>query len=156
MAKAQVGVVGLRALQRDLQKMADPRAGALSEALKEAGRRAALPVADAARAAVPHNTGRASGELTLEGDIRVSPTRTGAAIRVGRKKVNWAGWIEFGGTRHRPHDSTRPFTPGGTFLYPAARQLRVTAARLYQTEIAAALDRYRWSNETTDGRSVHD
>jgi hypothetical protein len=153
----QVAVVGLRALNRDLGRIVADR-GPLDKAMADAGRWAAQPVAAAARAAVPHESGRLNPNerYSLEGDIRVSATRSGAAVRVGRKAVPYAGWIEFGGTRHRPHDSVRVFTPAGTFLYPAARNLRQTAARLYAEAVTATFANYHWTNTGTDPGGVHD
>jgi len=147
---AQVGVVGLKALQRDLNRLADPRAGGMSRALQAAGRAAAEPVAAAARSALPHDSGR------LAGDVRVTAARTGAAVRMGRKTVPYAAWVEFGGRRHRPHDTARPFVRTGRYLFPAARQLAATSARAYAEAVEVALGRARWTNQTADARSVHD
>jgi hypothetical protein len=150
MAETDVAVVGLRALVRDLTKAADDRAGPLLAFLQAAGREAAAPVALAARSALPHDSG------TLSGDVRVTGGRTGAAVRMGRIKVPYAGWVDFGGTRHRPHVSTRDFVKTGRYLFPSARGLSEQSARIY----AAALDRgfaaMGWTNTTGDGNAVHD
>jgi bacteriophage HK97-gp10 putative tail-component len=150
MPEPTVAVVGLKALARDLSKASDERAGALLRYLKDAGREAAQPVASAARSAVPNDKGR------LQGDIRVTATRTGAAVRMGRKTVPYAGWVEFGGTRRRPHVSRRDFVQTGRYLFPAARRLSETTATLYEHKIQEAFDHFPWTNATTTAEAVHD
>lgn len=159
MARPLVEVVGLKAFTADLARSADDRKSALLKEMKQAGRTAMNPIADAARGAVPHDSGRVGspGHMTLEDNIRVSSTRTGAAVRAGQKgKVEHAGWIEFGGTRRRPHDSARVYISGGRFLFPAARRLTQTAKGLYEDAIARAYDHYQWTNPTADPGAVHD
>lgn len=143
-------VVGLRALVRDLVKASDPRAGQLIKAMQGAGKQAAEPIAAAARATVPHDSG------TLQGDIRVTASRTGAAVRMGRKTVPYAGWIEFGGTRHSPHDSSRDFVADGRYLFQAARGNETKVVDAYSSALSHAFDGIPWTNETTDGSAVHD
>jgi hypothetical protein len=138
----QVTVVGLRALQRDLARLADPRAGDLSRALVAAGRRVAEPIADTVRNAYPHRTGR------LAGSVRVTASRTGAAVRVGRKSVPYAGPVDFGG-----YPDDRPYVPDGRYLYPAARHLAAQAAFLYQRAVTDAVADFAWTNT---GTSPHD
>ena len=145
-AAPQVAVVGLRALNRDLNRIVDDR-GPLNKAMADAGRRAAQPVADAARAALPHVSGR------LAGDVRVTASRSGAAVRMGRKSLPYAGWVEFGGKRHRPHESQRPFIKTGRYLFPAARQLAATSAQLYAEATTEVFARYPWTNT---GDQPHD
>jgi hypothetical protein len=149
MAEApQVAVIGLKALMRDVARL--PDSPVMLAALKEAGRRAAEPVAEAARSALPHVSD------ALADDVRVTSSRTGAAVRMGRKKVPYAGWVEFGGTRQRPHRSQRPFVATGRYLYPAARSLAATSAATYAAGLQRAFDSFGWSNTTTDGARVHD
>jgi len=76
---------------------------------------------------------------------------------MGRVSVPYAGWVEFGGTRHRPHDSSRPFVKGGRYLFPAAQADAERAAQIY----AEALTRLFaspgiWTNSGADPGSVHD
>lgn len=146
----QVDVVGLKALARDLAKMSDPRAGALIAYLQAAGREAAEPVAVTVRSTLPNDSG------TLSKDVRVTASRTGAAVRMGRKKVPYAGWVEFGGRRHRPHESVRPFVSTGRYLFPAARVLATTSARIYEEAVTRGLDAFRWTNQTGNPADVHD
>jgi hypothetical protein len=142
-------VVGLRALGRDLEKLGADR-GPLNKAMSAAGKEAAEPVAGAARMALPHDSGG------LSGDVRVNATRTGATVRMGRKAKPYAGWVEFGGTRHSPHESSREYVRDGRFLFPAARQLATTVLDRYTVALQKALDDYPWSNTTSDGGAVHE
>lgn len=146
-----VGVIGMRAIRRDLNKMADDVSSPVYAAIKEAGKQAANPVAQRARATVPKVNDR------LSNDIRVSGTKTGAAIRMGRVTIPYAGWVEFGGRRKAPHESTRTFIPSGRYLFPAAAGLSDQSAALY----SAALERILtsdsvWTNTGTNAETVHD
>jgi hypothetical protein len=142
-------VVGLRALNRDLNRLVDDR-GPLNKSLSAAGRGAVEPVAAAVRSALPHVSG------TLAGDVRVNATRSGATVRMGRKSINYAGFVEFGGNRHRPHDSARDYISTGRYMFPAARTLAGPTLAAYTTALQQALDAYPWTNETGDGAHVHD
>ena len=150
-----VAVIGLRALNRDIQKMADQR-GPLNKAMAQAGRIAAEPVAAATRSALPQ--GGRPGEQTgrLAGDVRVTATRSGAAVRMGRASIRYAGWVEFGGTRRAPHVSTRDYDPKGRYLFPNAVQLAARSARLYSDAVEQVFVGYPWTNTGTDPGSVHD
>ena len=148
---AAVGVVGMKALRRDINKQTTSTSSALYQAIRQAGREAAEPVAGLTRSVLPQDTGR------LAGDVRVTATRTGAAVRMGRASIRYAGWVEFGGTRRAPHVSTRAYDPRGRYLFPAAVRLAPESARLY----AAALQRVLssssiWTNKTTNSGEVHD
>jgi hypothetical protein len=145
MAEAEVGVVGLRALARDFARAGDDRSGPLLKYLKDAGRAAATPVADAARSAYPHDTG------TLAGDVRISSTRTGATVRAGRASVRYAGPVDFGG-----YPGERPMIPNGRYLFPAAHSLAETSARTYAEALQRGLDNFPWSNTTDQAASLHD
>ena len=151
MAKPVVGIVGARALRKDLSRLADDATSPLYAAMKQAGKDAAEPVAAATRATLPHVTG------TLAADVRTSGTKTGAAVRMGRASVPYAGWVEFGGTRHKPHESERPFIKTGRYLYPAARDLGEQAARSHSDALAVLFERSDiWTNTTSDGSAVRD
>ncbi|HEY2303004.1 MAG TPA: hypothetical protein VGH66_13990 [Acidimicrobiales bacterium] len=141
-----VQVVGLKALSRDLGKMSGPN-GALLKAMQLAGSQAVEPVAAATRAGLPQDTGR------LAGDVRVSATRSGAAVRMGRPSIRYAGWVEFGGTRKAPHTSTRPYQALGRYMFPRARELAGAVAARYSTAVGHVLENYGWTNQ---GGSVHD
>lgn len=138
-------MVGLRALGRDLARASDPRAGELLTVMKDAGRQAANPVAAAARGSVPHDSG------TLAGDIRVTSARSGAAVRMGRSTVPYAGPVDFGGW-----PEGREYLPSGRYLFPAAQHLAMTVGRLYEQAIQRGLDSFAWTNETGNPEAVHD
>ena len=150
MAAPTVAVAGLSSLMRDLKKSTDPRAGAVAKAMQQAGRTAADPVAAVTRSVLPQVTGR------LAGDVRVTASRTGAAVRMGRASVRYAGWIEFGGNRRVPHDSFRDYSPRGRYLFPAALGRSEITAEIYSTEIEKAYNGFSWTNQTTDPGGVHD
>ena len=147
MAQApQVAIVGLKALLRDVKKLTANN-GDLNQALSAAGRHAVEPIASQARSALPQDSGR------LAGDVRVTASRSGAAVRMGRSNLRYAGWVEFGGTRRVPHVSTRDYDPRGRYLFPAAIQLAAIAAERYSVATQAALDNFDWTNT---GSSPHD
>jgi len=146
MAQApQVAVVGMRALMRDLARATDPRAGELLIYLQQAGRTAADPVADETRSSLPHLTG------TLAGDVRVTSSRSGAAVRVGRARIPYAGPTDFGG-----YPGDRPYMADGRYLFPAARSLAGSAARLYSDAVERGFQRFSWTNPGTTAEAVHD
>lgn len=143
---AQVAVVGMNALRRDLRRLSEDVSGPLFEALKKAGRAAAEPVAAATRAALPHVTG------TLAGDVRVFASRTGAGVRVGRAAVRYAGPVEFGGW-----PPGRDFVRDGRYLFPAARGLAEASARAYSDELERVFSRSSvWTNATANVEAIRD
>lgn len=147
-----VGIVGVKALLSDLKKMGADT-GPLAKAFASAGLKAVQPVAQLARSEVPKVSD------TLAGDIRTNATKTGATVRMGRTRINWAGWVEFGGTRSPQGPSNRaarPFVRRGRYLFPAAEQLKNTTADLYSKEAQAVLDSFPWTNKASDGGAVHD
>jgi hypothetical protein len=148
-AEPVVGIVGLKALRRDVAQLTTDTSSALYEGIKAAGRLAAGPVASATRSALPRVTG------TLAGDVRTSGTRTGAAVRMGRAAVAYAGWIEFGGSL--PGGQARDYIPTGRYLFPAARSLSARAAADYSRALETVFNRSGiWTNTTSDGGQVHD
>jgi hypothetical protein len=149
-----VGIVGMAALRRDVNRMTDDVSGPLYAAIKRAGLQVAEPVAAAVRARLPSGP-RTTGRL--QGDVRVGATRTGASVRMGRKTVPYAGWVEFGGTRKRPWPSERPFVKDGRYLFPAARDLSAQTAADYTAALQAVFDSPGvWTNTTTSPGAVHD
>jgi hypothetical protein len=153
MAGEVIGIVGMAALRRDINRMATDQSGPLYQAIKAAGKSVAEPVASATRAALPVDQRGPGGRLA--GTVRTSGTRTGAAVRMGYKSVPYAGWIEFGGTR--PDGSSREYVSSGRYLFPAARAEASTAAQLYADAIARILNSPAvWTNTTNDGSQVHD
>jgi len=158
MPATAVGVVGMKALRRDINRMSSDVSGPLYRAIKAAGKAAAEPVAARARASLPADErapSRWNAPGRLAGSVRTSGTRTGAAVRMGRATVPYAGWIEFGGSR--PDGSQREFIPSGRYLWPAAQGLANEAAALYSQAIGQILNSPSvWTNTTDEGAAVHD
>jgi hypothetical protein len=149
MAAPVVGIVGMAALRRDLKRLTDDVTSPLYAEIKAAGKAAVEPVATAVRSRVPYESGR------LAGSVRTSGTRTGGAVRMGSKRVPYAGWVDFGG--ERPDGSSRDYLPGGRYLFPAAEQLAGDAAARYGDAIGRVLARSGiWTNATSDGSRVRD
>jgi hypothetical protein len=158
--QSQVAIVGARALRRDVNRLCTDERSAVFSAMKKAGYAAVSPLVPIVRGALP-TSGRAdtqyhkSGALT--GSARVSAYKSGAALRVGSKAIPYAPWVEFGGTRKRPHTSTRPYIPDGRYIFPAARGDAARAAAAYSdalTEVFAS-DAI-WTNASPAAGSVHD
>lgn len=148
MAKpAEVEIVGLKALTRDLVRSADPRASEVLKYLQVAGRLAAGPVADQYRSSAPSHTGR------MVGTTRITSARSGATVRVGNKAVPYAGWVDFGGGHE--HES-RQYIKNGRYLFPAAHTFGPAAARLYSEAIQTAYDHFSWTNTGTTPEAIHD
>jgi hypothetical protein len=141
MAAPTVAVVGMSALRRDVGRLTGD-AGPLNAKLRDAGRQAAEPVAAATRETVPRDSG------TLEGTVRVTASKTGAAVRMGYARVPYAGPVDFGGW-----PEGREYEAGGRYLFPAAQSLAEKAAALYATATQKAIDGFAWTNE---GNTPHD
>jgi hypothetical protein len=146
---AVVGIVGMKALRRDLKHLSDDVTSPLYKAIRAAGKETVEPVAALTRERLPHGTG------ALAGSVRSSGTRTGGAVRYGSKTRPYAGWVEFGGSR--PDGSSREYVATGRYLFPAARDLAGSAAEHYSSALAAVFATSGiWTNETSDGSRVHD
>jgi hypothetical protein len=147
----KVGIVGMRALRRDIARQTGQGNSAVYKAIRQAGLEAAEPVAGLTRSKLPQVTGR------LAGDVRTTASRTGAAVRMGRSNLRYAGWAEFGGHRRVPHDSQREFLRQGRYLFPSSLQLASTSARLYSAALGRVLNNSSlWTNTTTNPAEVHD
>jgi hypothetical protein len=145
MAQApQVALVGMSALRRDAKRLTAD-AGPLNDGLKDAGRQAVQPVAAAVRSSVPRDSGN------LSGTVRVTGSRTGAAVRMGRASVPYAGPVDFGGW-----PEGRDYQSGGRYLFPAAVSLAAAAADAYATGAQRAIDAFAWTNETNNAEAIHD
>lgn len=147
MAKpAVVQIVGLAALRRDLNRMGKEKNSPLYAILTAGARQAADPIAARVRASLPRRSGR------LAGDVRISTTKTGASMRMGRKSIPYAGPVDFGG-----YPGERDYLPNGRYMFPAAHALASTARNTY----SAAMDRVMnsssvWTNTSTNPGSIHD
>ncbi len=160
---ARVKMFGVAQMQRDLKRLFDEDRGGATVALKAAGKEAAEPVLARVRAELPNRTGN------LRGTLRVSPTKTGANIRLGTKKYPYAGAVDFGGYprpgkqaaptgirgvarriaaffgRSANPGGGRPYLPEGRYLYPAAKAEQGKVVPLYAAALQAAINAYPWS-----------
>ena len=151
---AVVDVVGLKALNADINKLAADQRGPLFKALANAGKTAAEPVAAATRSALPRSDRKTVDAGRLRASVRASGTRTGASVRMGSKAVPWAGWVEFGGTRHKPFLSHRDYVKDGRYLFPAARDLAERSFQLYSDALTQVFgSSVVWTNS---GGEPHD
>ena len=149
-----VAIVGIKALTRDINKLTDDERGPLFKAIQAAGKTAADPVAAATRSALPTSDRDTRDAGKLAGSVRSSGTRTGATVRMGSKAVPWAGWVEFGGKRRRPHLSQREFVKDGRYMFPAARGLAERSEQLYSAAMSKVFDTSGvWTNS---GDGAHD
>ena len=75
-------------------------------------------VADEAATRVPVRSGG------LKASIRPLSTQSEGRVVMGRARVPYAGWIEFGGTiSPRGAPMTREFKKGGRYLFPVADEM---------------------------------
>jgi hypothetical protein len=146
----QVGIVGLRALNRDIQR-AGSLTSPLNSVMSDAGRTAAEPVARETAVSLPRVDTLAHDAGTMADSIRVTASRTGAAVRMGRASIPYAGPLEFGG-----YPEGREFIATGRYLFPAAGRLANDVAQLYAQAVQRGLDAFPWSNETNNPEAVHE
>jgi len=160
MSQPLVVVEGAKALRRDINRLEKDDRSALYSAMKKAGYRAISPLIPAIRSALPSSSrppGNGNDPGALRGSVRPSSYKSGAAVRVGSTKIPFAGWVEFGGNRRKPHASSREFIKGGRYIFPASLPLSSLAARTYSEELNKVFASSGvWTNTTDDGGSVHD
>lgn len=158
MAEPIVGVVGAKALRKDLNKLITEVNGPLFNAMKRAGYAAVQPIVGIVRSALPRSDRKQSrthhpGALSM--DVRASGTQTGGSVRMGRKTIPYAGWVEFGG--NRPDGSSREFVQDGRYLFPSAKGDAGRAAKAYSDALTALFGNSGiWTNTTADGSAVND
>lgn len=76
-------------------------------------------VADEAAQRVPVDTG------ALRSSIRARSTQSEGRVVMGRARVPYAGWIEFGGTiAPRGAPVLRPYVKEGRYLFPSADEMQ--------------------------------
>jgi hypothetical protein len=152
--KPLVGIYGARSLRKDLRRLAEDQRSPLYDGMKEAARRALVPVAEEVRGRLPTSNRRANAHHVpgqLKGSVRLQVIRTGGGVRLGPPSRKFAGWVEFGGTRHKPHESSREFIKSGRYLFPAARSLSARAAQTYTEELQKVFDKFSWTNSNEEG-----
>jgi phage gpG-like protein len=124
----EVVIEGGAAAMADMRHWADQVAPAVAQAADPFTQRLASIVA----AKVPRLTGQ------LAGSIEANPTDDGAEVEMG-DGIEYAGWIEFGGTRGRP------YIPEGRYLYPSAIEATDEFARLAAETADDTARRFAWS-----------
>ena len=113
---------------RDLVAVTDR----IGEAAVDAGRSHAARILDLVAGRVPYRTGRLAGSLGLF-------SADGGGEVGYDSSAPYAGWIEFGGSRGRPHVSE------GRYLYPTADVSEQVFAAAADDAAVRAIDRYPWS-----------
>lgn len=101
----------------------------VEQALKNVSKDIADDVVNLARSRVPRVSGRAASTY------RTTMGEHGAEVSLGGSRAPYVPWLEFGGVAGRS-GASRPYVPGGRYLYPAIR--RVTEG--WEEEIMRGLD----------------
>lgn len=132
MTDTAVTIVGGDEAMADLRRWADQ----LGPAVVKASEPGLERLADTVRARVPVLTGQLADSVTIEGNP------DGADVSIG-DGLDYAAWIEFGGSRGRP------YYPEGRYLYPSAQE----AAEQFYADAAAAADdtvgRFPWNRPSS-------
>lgn len=142
-------VIEIKGLKRAMRLMKDLD-GDFKTQFKDIHKGAADIVADEARRLSPVKTGR------LRQSIRTSGTTKGGVIRIGKKKIAYAGRVTFG-------DPTSLFgriaggggikIKGNPFFYEAADRQFEQVVQYYDRELEQVLDRaLKASKAAPDGR----
>jgi hypothetical protein len=130
-----ISVLGLKEFRRQVES-AYGRKDAGVELRKVFNTAAAVVVADAA-AKVPKVSG------ALAGSIRARSTKSEARVVMGKAKVPYAGFIEFGGrvgkgrTGRNTGSVRRPIVKTGRYLYPAFLRHQGTVLAVLVDELRA-------------------
>jgi hypothetical protein len=128
-SSSKVEVVGLDDAAHDFRKWADQ----LGPAVQSASRSFAGRVATRVSSSLPHLTGALAASVHL-----VDVPEDGIGIGEGAG-LDYAGWIEFGGSRGRPH------VPQGRYLYPAALATDSEWHQLGEDITNQTIGRFPWS-----------
>ena len=125
-----VELVGEEAAMADLRRWADQ----LGPAIDKDSRAFAGRVASKVSGRVPVLT----GALAASVDIEDTPGDDGAGVSIG-EGLEYAGWIEFGGSRGRA------YIPEGRYLYPTALAAEGDFRQLAEHTATDTVARYPWS-----------
>ena len=66
----------------------------------------------------------------------------GQGIGMGNAEILYAGWIEFGGSRGRPH------VPEGRYLYPTLQDHQAAFITATEQAITASIETFPWTKPT--------
>jgi hypothetical protein len=122
--EASIQIVGLKEFRRNLARLGDNA----KDDLKAVHLEAAQLVEKAAAPFVPRKTGR------LASSLRSSGTLAGARVKIGFKRIPYAGVIHFGWPAHKI--KARPF------IYDALARQTNNVIELYDTRIEELIRKY--------------
>lgn len=125
---SEVTIKGGDEAMRDMRKWADQLAPAVAKAADPFAQRLASIVA----AKVPVLTGQ------LAGSVEAAGTDDGAEVSMG-ERIEYAGWIEFGGGHGRP------YIDEGRYLYPSALEAEDEFLALAAETADDTARRFPWS-----------
>lgn len=131
MTEPRVELVGADAAMADLKRWADELGPAVAKAAEPFADR----VADVVRGKVPVISGQ------LAGSVATSSTDDGVGVGYDGS-AEYAGWVEFGGTRGRP------YMPDGRWLYPTAEASSEEFAKVAADTATDTAGRFAWSTPT--------
>jgi len=125
---SEVKFVGDEAALADMRRWADQVAPAVAKAAEPFAQR----VADVVAGRVPHLSGQ------LAASVEATSDDEGAGVGYDGS-VPYDAWIEFGGSRGRPH------VPEGRYLYPSAVDAQDEFATVAADAAADSVGRFSWS-----------
>ena len=99
---------------------------------------------DAVRSKVPRRTGK------MAASVRPGRRKNAVLVRMGKAKVPYAGWVEFGGQRTGSGGgvASRPFIKGGRYLYPTALAMGPQLVAVANDGAKDEIRRMRWERPT--------
>jgi phage gpG-like protein len=125
---AEVTFVGDEAAMADMRRWADQLGPAVAKAAEPFARR----VADMVSGRVPHLTGQLAGSVMSDSDDE------GTSVGYDGS-VPYDAWIEFGGSRGRPH------IPDGRYVYPTALEAQDEFAQVAGDAADESVRRFSWT-----------
>jgi phage gpG-like protein len=129
---SSVEIIGLPQANRDLQRWAKQLGPDVEQRARPFGESLRSQVAGQ----VPVLTG------TLASSVEVLDEHDGIGVSIGAD-VDYAGWIEFGGSRGRP------LIPDGRYLYPTAAAAEDEFIHLASDTAEDTARRFPWSTPST-------
>ena len=127
MNDSHIELSGLDKAGADMNRWAEQLAPAVDKAAAEVTARAAAAV----RGELPKRSGR------LAGSVDVGVDNDGAYVGLG-VGIDYAGWIEYGGTRGRP------YVADGRYLWPTAQTFTDEYVAAAEGAAADSVDRFPW------------
>jgi hypothetical protein len=125
-------IIGEKAAFDDLQRWAKQVAPEVAKGAEPLGQR----VAGIVRGRLPVASG------ALAGSVETRTEDDGVVLTVG-EDLDYAGWIEFGGSRGRE------YVPTGRYLYPAMVDAEDEFTQLADSTATDSIGRFTWSKPPT-------